>query len=278
LILRVFFILLAVLAAGSWPGTARANPEFQKKWEPQIEQQAAGRGAKPDKWKIEEEEAKKKRAPVYCKDKRDFVPEIDVVLVTPDPVFVFTKSIRDLNSENGEKMRAKWADTREKQVWIENANLAGLARGGSGFHTRSRFVGIPYGGLAALYCPFFKKVEIQVFYSTTIFVASDFKKGSCRYNDVLEHEMTHHNINLKIVTEYAMRLEKDLPKMLAQIENYGYVSHDKIDYRFELMRGSIADAVDIYGHEAWKKMQTENAKIDTIENYEAEAAKCRGKA
>lgn len=274
--MRVYFVLLAVFAAGLLPITAMANPEFQKKWEPQIEQQAADRGTKPDKWKIEEEAKKKNQKPVYCKDKRDFVPEIDVVMITPDPIFVFTKSRKDLDSENSE-MREKWADTREKQVWIEKSSLAGLARGGSGFHTRTRFVGIPYGGLAALYCPFFKKVQVEVFYSTTIFVASEYKKGTCRYNDVLEHEMTHHNINLKIITEYAMRLEQDLPKMLAQIENYGYVSHDKIDYRFELMRGSIADAVDIYGNEAWKKMKIENAKIDTIENYEAESAKCRGK-
>ena len=276
--MRVYFVLLAVAAAGFLPITAMANPEFQKKWEPQIEQQAADRGTKPDKWKIEEEAKKKNQKPVYCKDKRDFVPVIDVVLLTPPPVFNFTKSIADLNNgETAEKMKKDWADTREKQVWIENAYTDGRARGGSGFQTRAQFVGKGYGGMAALYCPFFKQVVIEIYYSSTLFIASNYKKGSCRYNHVVEHELSHHNTNLKIITEYAMRLENDLPKMLAQIENYGYVSHDKIDYRFELMRESISDAVDIYATEAHNKMNIENAKIDSLENYKAGSEKCRGK-
>jgi hypothetical protein len=276
--LRFLILLLAVLAAGSWPGTAQANPEFQKKWEPTIEPPAAGRGTNLDKWKIEEEAKKKERKPVYCKDKRDFVPVIDVILTTPPPVFNFTKSIADLNhGEAAEKMKKDWADTREKQVWIESAYTDGRARGGSGFQTRSQFVGKGYGGMAALYCPFFKEVVIEIYYSSTLFIASNYKKGSCRYDHVVEHELSHHNTNLKIITEYAIRLENDLPKMLAQIENYGYVSHDKINYRFELMSQSISDAVDIYAAEAHNKMKVENAKIDSLENYKSGSEKCRGK-
>lgn len=214
------------------------------------------------------------RAQTYCPDIKDFTPSIKVFLTAPEPDFDFSKTKKEL-SKDTEKVSREWAKNEEQRVWIERGFTAGLARGGTGFRWRARNIGKRYGGYGSHYfCPFFNNIEIEIFYGATLFVVSDFKQESCDFRRTLAHEFQHHDINLAIAEKYVARLQKDLPSMLLQVEHYGYVPHDKLAARFELMRASLADAVDIYMEEMHKEMTVENAKIDTLENYKFESQSC----
>ena len=214
------------------------------------------------------------QAQTYCPDIKDFVPSINVFLTAPDPDFDFSKSKKEL-TKNTEAVTRKWAKTEEQRVWIEKGFTAGLARAGTGFRWRARNIGKRYGGYGSHYfCLFFNNIEIEVFYGATLFVVKDFKDDSCDFKITLAHEFQHHDINMAIANKYVERLKKDLPVMLQQVENYGYVPHHQMDARFQLMRDSLADAVDIYMEEMHKEMTAENAKIDTLENYQRESLIC----
>jgi hypothetical protein len=198
------------------------------------------------------------------------------MMTMPDPDFNFTKSRSFLTSNNRERILKEWANTKEKQTWIEQGYVGGLARGGSGYHTRVKMHGRRYGRYGGNYCPFFQYIEIEVYYGTVIFIANEFKKGTCRFESVMEHEMRHHKTNHDIAEKYAKMLERDLPKMVAEVEGLGYVHYTKADARFDFMRQSLIDAIQVYSEAMGEEMNRENAKIDTLENYQAESKLCPG--
>jgi len=133
-----------------------------------------------------------------------------------------------------------------------------------------------YGRYGGNYCPYFQNIEIEIYYGTVIFIANDFAKGTCRFDAIMEHEMKHHNTNHDIAGKYAKMLERDLPKMIEEVEGMGYVHYTKADARFDFMRQSLADAIEVYGQAMSEEMGRENAKIDTLENYQAESKLCPG--
>jgi uncharacterized protein YeaO (DUF488 family) len=66
--------------------------------------------------------------------------------------------------------------------------------------------------------------------------------------------------------------------MILHVESRGYVPHGDLAARFEDMRQSFEDAIDIYMEEMSKAMHLENAELDTVENYKHESMICAGES
>ncbi|MBI2234628.1 MAG: hypothetical protein HYU57_06540, partial [Micavibrio aeruginosavorus] len=199
-----------------------------------------------------------------CLKYKDFTTASRAYLASFEPEFDFTRTKKTLTKDTNET-RQKWAKTEDQRVWIENGYTAGLAKGRFGFRLKANSLAKQYGGFGSHYlCPFFKNVEIEIFYGSILYVVKEFPKDSCRFKTTLGHEFSHHDTNLALTEKYVARLNKDLPVMLQQVESYGYVPYAQLDERFELMRQSLRDAIDIYMEEMHKEMEIENGKIDTL--------------
>ncbi len=105
----------------------------------------------------------------------------------------------------------------------------------------------------------------------TIFVAANYRQGTCQYNAVLEHEYEHVRLTRGLLPGAAKRLEGELRRQLSRI--------NPIVSRNPNSGARVAqDAVQRAMAEFMKRLEVErnraNAAIDTAHSYRRVAARC----
>ena len=211
----------------------------------------------------------------FCQKAKDFETELYVFVNDKKIDFDFTKSVSDLTNKRKDALD-EWADKHEDAVWSSAHNLRvhGLNRAGVGVETEARMIAQPYDKYGVYYCPYIQKLEIRFYYNSTIFVASDFKKGTCDFDEIMKHEMKHHDINIAVIEETITQFKKDLPEMVKFLERK-YIKKEEVGKKFGQMKLSVRDAFEIYADIIVKEMTKRNDLLDTPEEYEKVGAACQ---
>lgn len=212
-----------------------------------------------------------------CQKAKKFKSEIHVTMDIPDIEYDFNKPTEFL-TKNRERALEEWKSQQEDKVWSSSDTLAvnGLARGGVGVETRVKLIAKPYDRYGVYYCPYIERLEIRFFYKSTIYVSSDFKKNSCKFKAILDHEMQHHDTNVSAVNAVVKTLKKDARKMVRYLER-SYVKKQEIPRKFSHMKASVTDAFKIYSVVIFEEMEKRNSRIDTPAEYERVRALCANK-
>lgn len=213
------------------------------------------------------------KKPPGCKADKPFKTEIVINLNIPDTRYNYQLSMAQLTQEQTETTK-KWQNKQEDHVWASaDLMVDGLARGGVGVEQQTHFLAKPYDRYGRYYCPYVKKIVIDVNYNSRIFIASDRKQGSCEFFAVLDHEHKHHNANVTVVKNVVERLKKDLPTILRDLER-GYVPRSEVDGGFNNLQEGLTDMMKVYSAYMFENMEKENEPIDTPAEYERVHAAC----
>lgn len=208
-----------------------------------------------------------------CAKNKPFNTRINVHLEIPEVKYNHKLSAKKLTKDQ-QSVIDEWKNENEDHVWSsKELYVKGLARGGMGVRTRSRFLGKAYDRYGMYYCPFVKELNIEVFYATQIFVAKELKKGTCDFNVTLEHEVRHHETNVAAVEDVLIKLKKELPQIIAYMERR-YVPRSEMEKGFESLSSGLSDAIEVYGEYMYKEIDKRNKPIDSPENYERESNLC----
>lgn len=210
-----------------------------------------------------------------CLDKKRFNTQI-VYNLRKDPIkFNFLHS-RDMLTRRTQEGIEEWKQKHAGNAWVtpnSKWHTNGLAVGGMRLETQYEMVAQPYDMYGAYYCPYVKKITVDVIYSTEIFVAREIEKGTCEFDAVMEHEFKHHDTNWTVVQTLAKRMEADTPKIISFLERR-YVSIDKVQDGFQYIREGIGDALDVYSGEMSARKEEFNDLVDTPEEYKRVSEKC----
>lgn len=138
--------------------------------------------------------------------------------------------------------------------------MLGQARGAMGVQTRSRFMGKSYDRYGMYFCPYVKELNIDVFYHTQIFITVlKLKKGTCQFDLTLDHEVWHHETNVRAVQDVLAKLKKELPQIIAYMERR-YVPRSEMEKGFESLSTGLSNAIEIYGDHMYKEVQKRNTR------------------
>ncbi len=193
----------------------------------------------------------------------------------------FKRSRKALTQQSLERTK-KWVQKHQGHEWLSGADdyskwhTNGVTKGSMSVESSVQLMAMPYDRYGAYYCPYVKRLNVTVHYSSEISIASEIKEGTCEFEKVMEHELKHHNANMTVVSTLAMKMEADIPEMIDFMESK-YVSRDKAQQTFEIMKSGFRDALDIYGGEISSRMKEFNAHIDTPEEYRAVSLACAKK-
>ena len=214
------------------------------------------------------------QAAFACSPERRRHPiEITMNVEIADPYILQDHSFQQINDES-EDSRKKWIeDNGLEEVWTtKSLDTLGYASGGMA----SNFITSAYalsGGYGAYYCPYYRKIEVNIIYRTLIRIPKEFPKGSCVYNVILEHELRHDKANRDSFKKYMLQLKKDLPQMAMYYERSA-VNPKDVKQRFKVMQGSIKEAVELYIQEyVFPAADKINKEIDSPESYAADGKK-----
>ncbi len=115
-------------------------------------------------------------------------------------------------------------------------------------------------------------IEIQ---NPVIYLSKELETGSCIYDIAMRHEQTHQQINIEVLEHYLPILQQ---RFLAAVrENLSMSSDSDINLTLakEDFNAKYLAAINPVLEEMQQEINTEQAKLDSIENYDYEAALCR---
>ena len=211
-----------------------------------------------------------------CGAEKDFRTYVNLVRTMPDVVYDTTRTKKYL-TENHQQIIDNWKSKHEDHVWAsEELHIGGLARGGIGVSAQVKMRGEHLDRYGIYWCPYVERVDIEIFYATTIFIPKETMKNACEVALVNKHELGHHEINLGVVNKYAAKLRKDLNYMVAYLEK-DYVKRHELKKRFREVQTGLSDAIEVYGAYMRQDMEKLNGHHDRPEEYERmarETLKC----
>lgn len=105
----------------------------------------------------------------------------------------------------------------------------------------------------------------------TIYVAKRYRRGSCQYLSVLEHENEHLAIFRNTLARYGPKIERRLVRAASRLKP---VSGRSPNQAAAKIQKALQRRIEPLFKEMNKVMDRENDRIDTAENYHREQARC----
>ena len=200
--------------------------------------------------------------------------KVNINLEIPEATYDYSKSTEELTDDQFENT-VEWIQKQGiRSVGIaehlgQYVTIRGLASGGYAYAMNYKMQAKHVDKYGVYYCPYLTEVNIDLFYVTKIFIASEIPKNTCEFNEVMKHEWKHHTANVVAIKTYSDRLKKDLPTIAREIElQHGYVDRSLVDPTFEKIKTSVRDMIEVYYDSIWKDSRSRNALIDTQEEYQ----------
>lgn len=207
-------------------------------------------------------------------------PEIIFEIVEKPIEYNYRNSRKALTARSKESIK-EWLEKNKGHAWLSDNKARhsefhtnGITRGGFNVRSNVQFMAKPYDKFGAYYCPLVTKAHITIEYSTEIYIASDFKKGTCEFNAIMEHELRHYETNKVVVRTIADRMKADTPEIIGFLQEQ-YVPKERVEENFELMREGFRDAIQVYSDEIISRMDEFNDHVDTPEEYRRVGNLCK---
>jgi hypothetical protein len=126
-------------------------------------------------------------------------------------------------------------------------------------------------------CFWYNNIDVSLKLAPTIFIADHLKPKSCMYEQVLEHELKHVNVDRELTNRYTKVFEQNILNFTRQ--NVEAISHPS--YKAPKVKDRMVDALDKEITRINDRMQEERialqARIDTLREYQRVANACNGR-
>lgn len=189
------------------------------------------------------------------------VPEVTIVADIPPAVYDYSYDVAGL-TDFGNRGRARGGEVRFETLGLTIADYDWTTRPAVEATILNEngtiCVGIAPG-------------EIRFPVNVYIYVASEFRKGTCMYEEILAHEERHHEVDRRLYTEYAAdatrRLAKDLRARPFIAVPDASMAQSAVAAR---VNQAMEDALVVFA----QRYESEQSEIDTYSEYNRIANAC----
>lgn len=201
---------------------------------------------------------------VECQAKT--VPRINVTPKTNNIKYDFTKTKAQLNSVD--------VDTISPYGPHHKTTVSGLMSGSIQVRTQVEFIHEKYAQ-ANLGCVYLKNINVEVKIDPTIFIANEYRKGSCYHNAVLNHERKHVREDQLIVNKYTGRIGRALQDLIkGKTDGFGPYGLSRLDEVQQNIQQAVNQVVTKYNDNMNKERRKRQQAIDSLEEYESIGSRC----
>ena len=193
-------------------------------------------------------------------------PKINVVPSNSKVKYDFTKNKEQLNQID--------IDTISPYGPNHKTYVSGLMSGSIQVTSDLGFVQDVYTHLG-VGCTYLTSINVKIHIDPTIFVASEYPKGSCMHNSVLTHEFKHVREDQLIVNKYAKVIGKALVGIInARGPTFGPYEVAKIPQVQDNVKNSPGEVITKYNRQMNQERQHRQQGIDTLEEYQSIGKEC----
>lgn len=151
--------------------------------------------------------------------------------------------------------------------------VGGLGGGEIGFKTESSFEIYQRSQEA---CVILKSVTVTFYTRPKIHIASDFPRGSCEFNAVLEHERKHVGVLQAYVKERTPHAKSHIANIIRRIKPaIGPIHPRQVDKAQEAMQKGLQSHIEAYNDQIMPELMKRQIAIDTPEEYARVTRQCK---
>lgn len=119
-----------------------------------------------------------------------------------------------------------------------------------------------------------KTIELSLTYNPVVYIASEYKQGSCRHKEVMLHEVRHVNTDIITFKEYLPVLQADMAAAAAALKPMGPLSPAEVlparDKIVDILQAALGVSIDKIGKVLHQRQQA----IDTRQEYLRSSRAC----
>lgn len=154
-----------------------------------------------------------------------------------------------------------------------DTSVGGLGGGEIGFDTETRFEIAESAGQA---CVNLTEIDVIFYAKPEVHVASNFQKGSCEYNAVIEHEKKHIAVLRDFIREYSPKVKAQIQDIVRQSRiAIGPFKTSRIDAAQQKLQQDFMRKIEAYSAQIIPVLAARQSQIDAPEEYERVQAQCR---
>lgn len=191
---------------------------------------------------------------------------IRVALVAPTPRSDFSKNMAQL-----EKFHIDTVNPYGAKV---DSHVGGLTSGSIKVEQKMRISGATQSGKTCLWPD---HIDVIMRLDQIVYIASEYKQGTCMNASVWEHEHKHVRVDREIINKYRPIFERQVQAAVAKMGVTGPFNTASQQTYQDQMMSRVSAAVSV----VTKQMESERNKrqqdVDTLEEYERVSQVCRGK-
>lgn len=204
-------------------------------------------------------------ADINCQAKT--APQINIVPSQSHVQYDFTKSKAELNSID--------VDTVSPYGPKHKTTVSGLMSGAIQIKHEVGFMHEKYYHLGTG-CVYLKSVDVKIHIDPTVYIASEYPKGSCYHNAVLAHERKHVNEDQMIVNRYTNIIGRALGALVdSRGPAFGPYPIEQLPEIQKNIQNSLTDVVKKYNKKMNEERRERQQAIDNLEEYESIGKRCK---
>jgi len=119
-----------------------------------------------------------------------------------------------------------------------------------------------------------EKIELSLNYNPIIYIASDYKPGTCRYKEIMLHEARHVNTDIITFREYLPVMQAEMQQAAAKLQVMGPLAAHEVlparDKTVDVLKAALGASVDKISNVLHQRQQA----IDTREEYLRSSRAC----
>lgn len=146
-------------------------------------------------------------------------------------------------------------------------DVGGLMKGGIETQQRMNF-GTMTNRTTGQICYWHDSMEVYMHIKPTIYVASNFPKGSCMHTAILEHEHKHVLVDREIVNKYAALIGQALRDDITRYRVYGPIPLSQEQALASQMKERMKSILMKYTNQMSTERRQRQQQIDSLSEYE----------
>lgn len=193
-------------------------------------------------------------------------PTVTISLAERPPIFVNNISTTQLTQQKVDTVVPRKSDEVFTTGGITNGKIS------AGFKIGYRRLVNPQNGEACLWSD---KIEVNVNYEPTVYIASEYKSGSCRYNSIAEHEMRHVTTDVITIRQYIPSLRDAIRRKAETFGTQLVRLPADIPARQQAMSDSVQETMTRVADQMERARAQRQQQIDTRAEYLRLSNMCR---
>ncbi len=126
-------------------------------------------------------------------------------------------------------------------------------------------------------CIHIKTIDVKIHIDPTIYIASEYGKGSCHYNEILTHEKKHVREDQLVVNKYAQKIGKSLAKVMDDNGPvFGPYKIEELPAIQKNIETTLNSVISSFNEEMNEERSKRQQAIDSREEYDGISDKCNG--